>query len=55
MILDCNCNHKYQDSKYGNGKRVFNQMGGVGSTKSPERKYRCTVCGNIRTLGNDKK
>lgn len=38
-ILTCTCEHKYQDKKYGKGKRVhtFNEKNKV---------WRCTVCTN---------
>lgn len=37
-VINCSCNHPYQDKRYGIGKRVGN------STKK-ENTYRCTVCG----------
>ena len=40
MILHCSCTHPYQDSLYGAGNRVFNQM-------HDPAKARCTVCGRI--------
>jgi hypothetical protein len=42
MIKKCNCNHKYQDEKYGKGNRVMNK-----TTKQPVT-YRCTICGKER-------
>lgn len=36
MIINCVCASKYQDEKYGRGKRVHT----VGF-----KEYRCTVCG----------
>lgn len=38
-ILKCNCDHEYQDRKYGNGMRAHNPQ------KTVPVKYRCTVCG----------
>lgn len=38
-ILKCNCEHEYQDKKYGKG------MGACNSQKTVPVKYRCTVCG----------
>lgn len=35
-VLDCVCDHEYQDKKHGKGKRVHNP------TKDG---YKCTVCG----------
>jgi len=46
MILFCSCEHRYQDEKYGGGKRVFNKM--EKKPTSPQE-YRCTVCGRVRT------
>jgi hypothetical protein len=37
----CTCFHVYQDSKYGERRRVFNQCGKV-------NEFRCTVCGVVR-------
>ena len=39
IILKCDCNHDYQDKKYGKDNRVMNPV-----TKKPDT-YRCTVCG----------
>lgn len=42
MIFKCNCEHTYQDRKYGKGNRVWN----------PTMKgRRCTVC--EATVGDD--
>lgn len=38
-VLKCNCESKFQDEKYGKGKRVHNK-----SVKG----YRCTVCANVK-------
>jgi hypothetical protein len=38
-IITCSCDHSYQNQKYGNGKRVANQM--------KNGNFRCTVCGKI--------
>lgn len=35
MVRKCDCVHKYQDQKYGNGRRVMNKCNAG---------YRCTVC-----------
>ena len=37
-VIKCDCTNEYQDSKYGKGMRVFNEL----SRPTPE--YRCTVC-----------
>jgi len=37
-ILPCTCDNRFQDSRYGKGKRVFNW-----GDKS--KAYKCTVCG----------
>ncbi len=38
-VMDCICEHEFQDKEYGKGKRFFNK--GV-------KKYRCTVCSATR-------
>lgn len=38
-ILRCNCKHPFQDSRYGDGMRVFNPR--------TNKKFACTVCGRI--------
>ena len=40
-IVRCSCRHEYQDEKYGQGKRVAN-------FSEREKKFRCTVCGQMR-------
>jgi len=40
-IIVCNCEHKYQDSKYGKQKRLANKCGAKTHVF-----YRCTVCGS---------
>ncbi len=50
-VFTCNnpkCSHPYQDSRYGQSKRVFNPL-----KKSPgtPQKWRCTVCGNVIEKG----
>lgn len=48
-ILHCSCDlgdgAKYQDKKYGNQKRVHNGC--------KDDKFRCTVCGNVKTASNE--
>ena len=44
MILKCTCKSKFQDWKYGKGKRVHNRCKDQGYGK----RGRCTVCGNER-------
>lgn len=40
-IVKCDCEHVYQDKKYGRGNRVANKCNiGLGGEK-----HRCTVCG----------
>ena len=39
-ILKCDCEHEYQDKKYGHKMRVHNQ-----TQKEDGMIYRCTVCG----------
>ncbi len=44
-ILPCKCEHKFQDERYGKGKRVHNKMKGGSAKDVP--KHRCTVCGAV--------
>ncbi len=37
----CGCQHKFQDERYGKGKRLFNKT-------MKDSVYRCTVCGNTK-------
>ena len=39
-VIDCNCNHEYQDGRYGKGKRLANPT----KTKDGKQRHRCTVC-----------
>ena len=46
MILKCQCKHKSQDTIHGLNHRVMNPL----VKKSGEsQKYRCSVCGIVRT------
>lgn len=40
-IISCKCSNKYQDEKYGYGKRVANKTAKKVGTADV---YRCTVC-----------
>ena len=40
--IACGCHHPFQDSRYGLGRRLHNQM------KDPAR-WRCTGCGTEHT------
>lgn len=44
MVKKCDCEHKYQDKKYGPGMRVMNPM-----TKTDG--VRCTVCAREHLAG----
>lgn len=53
MVLSCDCKSsrkgndravRYQDTKYGKGKRVHNKAVGPNNTVV----YRCTICGTER-------
>jgi len=44
-IMACSCQHTYQDTKYGHGKRVHNYSPKLGPTGG----WRCTVCNKERT------
>ena len=50
MIKKCNCTHKYQDKKYGKNKRVHNKIGSSGKFETTSKNYRCTVCGDKKTI-----
>ena len=41
----CNCDHEYQDKRYGQQKRVHNK---VQTPTGSASKYRCTVCENVK-------
>jgi hypothetical protein len=43
MILLCDCNHAFQDERYGRKLRVHNKTQGL--------QARCTVCGKERSRG----
>ena len=47
MILKCDCQHEYQEKKYGKDNRVHTPM--------KNGNYRCTVCLNVKVGNNDKK
>jgi len=50
-IMKCSCKSEFQDQQYGEGMRVFNQMG-----KDHKDSYRCTICGKeVCTSGAVKK
>lgn len=44
-IIKCSCKHEYQDQKYGENLRVH-----IVLDKSGKISYRCTVCGNTKSL-----
>jgi hypothetical protein len=39
-IISCNCKNEFQDTRYGQGRRVHNQMKDQGAQKQ----WRCAVC-----------
>jgi hypothetical protein len=41
-IIACSCKSEYQDSKYGKGRRWYNQRQG----DKKKSQYTCTVCGS---------
>ena len=55
-ILKCQCvprkAHKFQDGRYGKGRRVFNEAPGNKGEK--QGRYRCTVC-TLEVYVDDKK
>ncbi len=44
MVLSCTCKHEYQDQKYGQGKRIHNEIPGQNGPPS----WQCTICDNSR-------
>jgi len=38
IVLNCSCQHEFQDKEYGKGRRLF-------SLKIKGGKAKCTVCG----------
>lgn len=44
MILSCSCVNRYQDKKYGHGRRVH-------TTLKDNKGFRCTVCGKEKRNG----
>ena len=47
-IKYCSCDHKYQDAKYGQGKRLHNEAKPKNGTG---KAWTCTVCGNRKEGG----
>lgn len=46
-IMPCQCAHAFQDAEYGPGNRVFNE--------TPNKGFRCTVCGTLKGDAGEKK
>jgi hypothetical protein len=44
-IMECSCRNAYQDTQYGEKKRVFNALPSVDKGSG---KFRCTACGTER-------
>lgn len=40
IVRSCNCQHEFQDQRYGKGLRLHNPR--------KEGKYACTVCGSLK-------
>lgn len=49
-VVNCNCNHEFQDRRYGNGRRVANAT--QKSKVDNKTDVRCTVCKTIHTVNN---
>lgn len=45
-ILPCSCQHLFQDSEYGKGKRLMTRTKQASGEKVSE--WRCTVCGTVK-------
>lgn len=51
MIVECFCPHRYQDERYGTGRRVANKLDHPKRTKIPGKiEARCTVCGRDQAV-----
>ncbi len=46
MILYCTCSHKFQDERYGHGRRVHNETKPL---TGMAKQYRCTVCDRVKS------
>lgn len=44
-VIKCQCQHEYQDKKYGTGNRVHNWADGENSKAGG---WRCTVCEAVK-------
>ena len=49
-VKRCSCEHKWQDKRYGKGKRVFNEFKTQNGTGA-----KCTVCGSDGSGGTSKR
>lgn len=45
-VMDCTCNHEYQDNRYGKGKRLHTVRPNYGTNGAAV----CTVCGSQKNL-----
>jgi len=45
-ILNCSCDHPWQDKRYGPGKRAHNWA--PGQKQADRQRFRCTVCALTR-------
>ena len=43
-IMTCTCEHKFQDKRYGRGRRVFNSK-----ADRKQNMWNCTSCGKDRS------
>lgn len=46
-IAKCNCNHEFQDERYGRNMRLMNQAPIKGGNMD---RYKCTVCSAYYTI-----
>lgn len=51
-IKACTCKHEYQDSRYGQGRRVHVALG---SAKNPDKGWKCTICQDVKLNSGAKK
>lgn len=41
-VISCNCEHEYQDNRYGKGRRLHNK--GKGKSPGGPPTWNCTIC-----------
>lgn len=44
IVLSCTCKSKFQDARYGQGKRVHTPVNKSNEKSGAPRQWRCTMC-----------